>query len=104
MGSTSFGQELLPTLLTQHQQQQERPTLPNAQDRFLLPVHRVWWSGLLVRAPSTTHNLTLTVNNQARRVLVTSLCLMASKEAKRKCNLKSVFSCARINTDQPPYT
>ena len=46
--STSFGQELLPTLLTQHQQQQERPTLPNAQDRFLLPVHRVWWSGLFV--------------------------------------------------------
>ena len=46
--STSFGQELLPTLLTQHQQQQERPTLPNAQDRFLLPVHRVWWSGLSV--------------------------------------------------------
>ena len=46
--SMSFGQELLPTLLTQHQQQQERPTLPNAQDRFLLPVHRVWWSGLFV--------------------------------------------------------
>ena len=46
--SMSFGQELLPTLLTQHQQQQERPTLPNAQDRFLLPVHRVWWSGLSV--------------------------------------------------------
>ena len=27
---------------------EERPTLPNAQDRFLLPVHRVWWSGLFV--------------------------------------------------------
>ena len=37
-----------------HTHQQERPTLPNAQDRFLLPVHRVWWSGLFARATHTT--------------------------------------------------
>ena len=38
-------------------QQQERPTLPNAQDRFLLPVHRVWWSGLFthVSVRALTH-------------------------------------------------
>ena len=72
--STSFGQELLPTLLTQHQQQQERPTLPNAQDRFLLPVHRVWWSGLFVclvclRARLTCTTLTLTVSTHLLTVL-----------------------------------
>ena len=41
-----------------HTHQQERPTLPNAQDRFLLPVHRVWWSGLFVCRARATHNNT----------------------------------------------
>ena len=42
-----------------HTHQQERPTLPNAQDRFLLPVHRVWWSGLFVcLSRAQTHTYT----------------------------------------------
>ena len=48
VGVSVSARVLLLTLLFTHTHQQERPTLPNAQDRFLLPVHRVWWSGLFV--------------------------------------------------------